>query len=580
MKIELDFGMQNPFENQQKISYVQDTIHIGTKLRNLLLKSSAILPMGNKQVSVSHLKILINTVPKDVHGLVLKDICPDDRQNFGSLLKVMEPRVLDALSKFVPDCEATVAYLRLCKQVTSSFIDFDLSPLERIHRMWHAVYFLRIWRKFIVKSKVGKKQSSGYTLTNNFITANAYACIEINAQSLLNLIRKFRNEKADSECLLTIFNSQTCEKTFRQLRSMTTINWTKINFSILELTHLIGRVELLNDITHFKLKNIGIEFPRVNQDSVKQKIFALPSDEDLQKCMKEAQSQALNDALKFGMHIEAKDIQTCELSEVDFVFEYENETPNTEYENETPNGALSQFDFIDDDDDTSELCDVLSRDLCLKDYSEKCDEFDENSKFVQITNKAGKIQTVRKSSLVWLLSESKGNLSCDRLQRVKNSSVMKTSSTRRLEFSSLRSTNGRILFLSDQLCIGQWCIFKIPSNIKLDQPIRDNPIPGYVVGGITGFKYSNGKSEKEKQYSWDTASIENQNIEVSASWYFINQFGEFITSKNYNIFFINIKNYMANIIQPSFDKVNEQGSSIIHISTENLKKLIDDFKKL
>lgn len=36
--------------------YVQDTIHIGTKLRNRLLKQSVILPMGNYQVSVSHLK--------------------------------------------------------------------------------------------------------------------------------------------------------------------------------------------------------------------------------------------------------------------------------------------------------------------------------------------------------------------------------------------------------------------------------------------------------------------------------------------------------------------------------------------
>lgn len=44
--------------------------------------------MGCKQVSVTHLKLLINGTSKDVRGLVLKDVCPDDKQNFKSLQKM------------------------------------------------------------------------------------------------------------------------------------------------------------------------------------------------------------------------------------------------------------------------------------------------------------------------------------------------------------------------------------------------------------------------------------------------------------------------------------------------------------
>lgn len=88
-------------------TYIQDPTHIGTKLRNLLLRPSISLPFGNKAISVSHLKVLLADCPKDVHGLVLSDISPGDRQNFKSLQKVMESRVKNSLKKYVIDSEAT-----------------------------------------------------------------------------------------------------------------------------------------------------------------------------------------------------------------------------------------------------------------------------------------------------------------------------------------------------------------------------------------------------------------------------------------------------------------------------------------
>lgn len=60
-------------------AYVQDPTHIGTKLRNKILQSSILLPMENKQVSIAHLKILIEKYPKSYHGLSYNDICPESR---------------------------------------------------------------------------------------------------------------------------------------------------------------------------------------------------------------------------------------------------------------------------------------------------------------------------------------------------------------------------------------------------------------------------------------------------------------------------------------------------------------------
>lgn len=146
--------------------FTQDSTHIGTKLRNRLLKPSISLPFGSKLISISHLKNLLLLAPKDVHGLVMNDISPDDRQNFGSLEKIMQKRVLDSLKKYVIDSDATIVYLNICYNVTSSFLDSNLSPLDRVYRIWYSIFILRLWRKFLFDSTV-------FNVDNNFISSNA-----------------------------------------------------------------------------------------------------------------------------------------------------------------------------------------------------------------------------------------------------------------------------------------------------------------------------------------------------------------------------------------------------------------------
>lgn len=65
----------------------------------------------------------------------------------------------------VPDSEATVLYLNLCSKIGTSLMGHDVIPHQRIEMIFHAVYFLRIWKKWI--------QASDYSL-KNFITNNAY----------------------------------------------------------------------------------------------------------------------------------------------------------------------------------------------------------------------------------------------------------------------------------------------------------------------------------------------------------------------------------------------------------------------
>lgn len=102
-------------------------------------------------------------------------------------------------------------------------------------------------------------------MSDNFLSGNAYICIELNAHYLVNVIITLRDKGRADLFLPMLFNTQTCEQMFRQIRSMSTLNWTKINFTMLELLHAFGRIQLQNDIFYDKLVNVDISIPRVQK---------------------------------------------------------------------------------------------------------------------------------------------------------------------------------------------------------------------------------------------------------------------------------------------------------------------------
>lgn len=347
--------------------------------------------MGTTKVSVNHLKSLVQNVQKSVHGLSQMDVRPIDKMSFRSFEKITEQRVIDALSQYVPNSSGTIKFMRICKDVTSCYLELDMSPLERIHRMWRSLYFLRIWRRFIVSSR-------GYTLANNFITSNAYTCIEINAQNLIVLIKKFRDRNTPEQFLPVLFDSQSCEKMFRHFRSMGTAKFTKINFSLYELLHIIRRIEVQNEIAYFKLKDI--EFP--NKRSGKTQIYPLPSDAELNVTLARAKAEAVAEAALFGMN----DVTTVD----DFQIK----------------SNLKDDVLIDENCDDDVLIDEsYDDDFALDDYDELAENenfdenIDENAPFTYVYDENNVRRIIRKSTLIWMLCEPFERLTNDRLRRFK-----------------------------------------------------------------------------------------------------------------------------------------------------------------
>lgn len=286
------------------INTVQDTTHIGTKLRNRLLKPSIELPFGIYSISKTHLKELVTSCSKDVHQLTHTDIDPKDRQNFNSIMKICQEPVLNALKEFVPASHGTIMYLKICKWIIDSYMDSTLKPIERVYLIWKSVFILRGWRAWLIKE--------GYSLEASFISYNAYVCVEINAHSLINVIEHFRENNLSMFFLPPLFSSQPCESTFRQLRSMSSTYSTVVNTSMLEIMNRIKKIQLQGEITFSKnLKDVN--FPRLKKELKIKTYDELPSNDEIIDIITKAKFDAAVEFKYVEIEVSDSEIQFCKI---------------------------------------------------------------------------------------------------------------------------------------------------------------------------------------------------------------------------------------------------------------------------
>jgi len=242
------------------VSLVQDVVHLAVKLKSRLLKVSVVLPMGPYLATSSHLRMLQLSLGKDVHSLREKDLNHKDKQNFNAVERIV--KVAHLLAQF-PEALATQHYIKVIECAIDSYLDKSLSPLERIEKAWYALFFVRLWRQWIILS-------DSHTLRDNFITSNAFMCLEINAHSLLTYIMTTRDHAPGNQDspMPWMLGSQVCEATFRTIRSMNTTFSTVINFGMLGLLRRLHRLQIQTSLQADT--NSVITFPRVEKHQIKE----------------------------------------------------------------------------------------------------------------------------------------------------------------------------------------------------------------------------------------------------------------------------------------------------------------------
>lgn len=404
------------------------------------------------------------------------------------MTKLMEDRVLSAIKNDVADSEATIAYLEMCKHITSAYLEADLKPIERIYKIWYALYFIRSWRKWLVMQK-------GYSLGENFISNNAYTCVEINAHAMIEIIVKLRTIEQTNLFIPYLFASQPCEHIFRTMRSMGTINFTKINFTLNELFHLIARFEMINKITY---SNKNIKFARHHSENINENTSQaalpaeFPTDREILEVMINARAKALEKASEFGISLNVIDITNTELQ-----FSRKNQAVST-IEN-----MLELFD--DSLDDTDEE---------ITNSTPSTSDSQSNSEsFIDVIDSDGLTKRVRKTTFLWMLSESNDKLSTDRLKRVHGSSSQDSSSACKKFKSIDYFTDGSNIVKLDYIKIGDWALFNSehePISISFDNK------NGHLIGNIIGFRYLDEKNRPKQFKTGHVSTIINTAIDQNA----------------------------------------------------------------
>ncbi|CAM2729289.1 unnamed protein product [Rotaria socialis] len=175
------------FSPTQLFLFMQDGIHLCTKIRNRLLSPNAQLKMGIFTVSVKHLYQLIKTKNKIDHNLSKSDINVRDKQNFSSCQKISDDKILNLLL-LNDHYKATFNYLLILNLLIMAYTQPKVCLPTRIYYAWIVLFFIRLWRIWLYKTKKNRKTSTGTKRRNEqsyFITSNALISIELNAHCLI-----------------------------------------------------------------------------------------------------------------------------------------------------------------------------------------------------------------------------------------------------------------------------------------------------------------------------------------------------------------------------------------------------------
>ena len=334
------FWLQKP----SSVLYIQDFIHVAVKLKARLLKPSVVIPMGKYLASSQHLHIVVDNYCKDQHGIRQRDLDHKDRQNFEAVTHLASSSVLSLLEQ-IPDAKGTHQYLCILKNFIDSFLNKQLSPLERVKKVWYNIFFLRYWHRWLSLQKT-------CNVKENFITSNAHTGIELNGHALILLLLLLRDKVPDGSKLFNpwLLGSQPCEQTFRAARSMTSTFSTIVNFSMHGLLQRLHRLHIQTTLES-EADETGIHYPRVLAHATKIGFSDMStttaasnlkgiSDKDIANTIKLAKDEAISSIKELGMSVKEGKWEEVALKPV------------------VPRDGENDDDNDDDeDDDTIPVCD-------------------------------------------------------------------------------------------------------------------------------------------------------------------------------------------------------------------------------
>ncbi|CAF1351263.1 unnamed protein product [Rotaria sp. Silwood1] len=263
VKIPLNWMSWFFLSSTQLFLFVQDGVHLCTKIRNRMLSKSAELTMGSYEISMEHLHDLIRSTNKLDHNLSISDLNVKDKQNFVSCQKISDDKVLNLLllnDKY----RGTYNYLLILNLLITAYTERAIALSDRIYYASIVLFYVRLWRICLHIERPPRKSTLSEKNKNkkkyqspHFITSNALLCIELNAHYLIYvylLVEQNVLPQSIAESIY-LFSSQPCENIFRNARALSGVYSTRINFTIMQFLKRLNKLNALTELKHFEETN-------------------------------------------------------------------------------------------------------------------------------------------------------------------------------------------------------------------------------------------------------------------------------------------------------------------------------------
>ena len=439
----------------------------------------------------------------------------------------------------IPDAKGTATFLEVLKCIVDSYLDKKLDPLSRIEILWYAVFFMRYWRKWLTLHP-------DFTLANNFITRNAYMCIELNVHALITFLITLRDTPSADKCFMPWFlGSQSCEKIIRAGRSMSSTFSTMINFGMLGFLRRLHRMQIQlsleaeSDTT--VIKYLRSERHK-NKDGHQQQltIYSISdlSNDKIAGAVEKGKERAKQAIIILGMDELLQKEKNWEMPPIPMsqhvdVSDKNDDDNVDELPNEIPPEILEQANLCNDNaeiaSDISDLhcASIIQRDMHdhlmsmhrssfrrlsesplpmfeakqLPSTKQSHDAKKRNKKFcpyVEILHK-GKTVYINKTTAVWLLQEGE-RVSSYRLFWVRN--MQPFSAEAHLQKHSIIS---KVPILCNKVEIGDICTF-------VSETVWD-------TGRVVQFAYYREKTKKALQYHGNSVDLSKGEVRVLCTWF-------------------------------------------------------------
>ncbi|CAB4482434.1 unnamed protein product [Rhizophagus irregularis] len=287
-KLGVDFSCPI-FPNVGPVIRVQDPKHAKKTSRNAIMSGAHLLTLGSSTARFEQLLKLSNLSNSVMYH---HDVIKLDRQDDGAAYRVFcseNLRNCHGTHNIEEDMRGLFVYLFIMGELIDSYLNREITPLERIRMSMTSFFFLRFWREYV--TNMSEKYPDFISVSKNFLADQSFTIFISLAESMVLLVKAHREYYPNYPFLPWMHGSEACEHFFGMARQINS------DFNYSELLQLVPKISQCAKA--LRTRNITLEKEKLIRDgyhfdynmgnissSKLTKLCAWPSDTDITSTVK------------------------------------------------------------------------------------------------------------------------------------------------------------------------------------------------------------------------------------------------------------------------------------------------------